>query len=37
MSQFVIPAITITGKKDSVKIATFNGTPFDAVQKGKWK
>jgi ribose transport system substrate-binding protein len=37
MSQFVIPAITITGKKDSVKIATFNGTPFviDAVQKGQ--
>jgi ribose transport system substrate-binding protein len=36
MSQFVIPAITITGKKASVKIATFNGTPFviDAVQKG---
>jgi ribose transport system substrate-binding protein len=37
MSQFVIPAITITNKKDSVKIATFNGTPFviDAVQKGQ--
>lgn len=28
MSQFVVPAITITGKSDSVKIATFNGTPF---------
>ena len=36
MSQFVIPAIRITGKHDSVKIATFNGTPFviDAVRKG---
>ncbi len=36
MSQFVIPAITITGRRASVKIATFNGTPFviDAVQKG---
>lgn len=37
MSQFVIPAITITGRKDKVKIATFNGTPFviDAIQKGQ--
>jgi ribose transport system substrate-binding protein len=36
MSQFVVPAITITGKKDSVKIATFNGTPFvlGFVQQG---
>ena len=36
MSQFVIPAIRITGKHDTVKIATFNGTPFviDAVRKG---
>jgi ribose transport system substrate-binding protein len=36
MSQFVIPALTITGRKGTVKIATFNGTPFviDAVQKG---
>jgi ribose transport system substrate-binding protein len=36
MSQFVVPAITITGKKDSVKIATFNGTPFvlGFVQRG---
>ena len=36
MSQFVIPAIRITGKHDSVKIATFNGTPFviDAVRNG---
>ena len=28
MSQFVVPAITITGAGDRVKIATFNGTPF---------
>lgn len=28
MSQFVVPAITITGATDRVKIATFNGTPF---------
>lgn len=28
MSQFVVPAITITGTQDRVKIATFNGTPF---------
>jgi ribose transport system substrate-binding protein len=37
MSQFVVPAITITGKQDSVKIATFNGTPFvlGLVQDGK--
>jgi ribose transport system substrate-binding protein len=36
MSQFVIPALTITNRKDKVKIATFNGTPFviDAIQKG---
>lgn len=36
MSQFVVPAIAITGKKNTVKIATFNGTPFviDDVQKG---
>jgi ribose transport system substrate-binding protein len=36
MSQFVIPAVRITGKHDSVKIATFNGTPFviDAVRTG---
>ncbi len=36
MSQFVIPAITITGKRDAVKIATFNGTPFvlDAIRNG---
>ena len=36
MSQFVIPAVRITGRHDTVKIATFNGTPFviDAVRKG---
>lgn len=36
MSQFVVPALTITGRKD-VKIATFNGTPFviDMIQKGQ--
>jgi ribose transport system substrate-binding protein len=36
MSQFVVPAITITGKSGSVKIATFNGTPFvlGLVQQG---
>jgi ribose transport system substrate-binding protein len=36
MSQFVIPAVRITGKQDSVKIATFNGTPFviDAIRAG---
>ncbi len=37
MSQFVAPAITLTGKEGSVKIATFNGTPFvlGLVQQGK--
>ena len=36
MSQFVIPAIRITGRRDTVKIATFNGTPFviDALRNG---
>jgi len=36
MSQFVMPAITITGKRDQVKVATFNGTPFvlDAIRNG---
>jgi ribose transport system substrate-binding protein len=36
MSQFVVPAITITGAQDRVKIATFNGTPFvlGLVQQG---
>jgi ribose transport system substrate-binding protein len=37
MSQFVVPAVTITGKQGQVKIATFNGTPFvlGLVQQGK--
>lgn len=36
MSQFVEPAITLTGKGESVRIATFNGTPFviDMVREG---
>jgi ribose transport system substrate-binding protein len=36
MSQFVVPAIRLTGKGATVKIATFNGTPFviDYVQQG---
>ncbi len=36
MSQFVVPAITITGSRNRVKIATFNGTPFvlGLVQQG---
>ncbi|MEQ1950133.1 sugar ABC transporter substrate-binding protein [Mesorhizobium sp. CN2-181] len=37
MSQFVVPAIELTGKADSVKVATYNGTPFvlDFVREGK--
>jgi ribose transport system substrate-binding protein len=37
MSQFVLPALTITGHTEDVKIATFNGTPFiiDMIQKGQ--
>lgn len=37
MSQFVVPAITITQRQDTTKIATFNGTPFvlGLVQKGQ--
>ena len=37
MSQFVLPALTITGHKNDVKIATFNGTPFiiDMVRRGE--
>lgn len=37
MSQFVVPAITLTGKQDQVKIATFNGTPFvlGLIQQGQ--
>lgn len=36
MSQFVTPALRLTGKAESVKVATFNGTPFvlDAIQRG---
>ena len=36
MTQFVFPALKITGRAGAVKIATFNGTPFiiDAIQKG---
>jgi ribose transport system substrate-binding protein len=36
MSQFVVPAIRLTGKTGTVKIATFNGTPFvlDYVRQG---
>lgn len=36
MSTFVTPAIAIAGKRDSVKIATFNGTPFalDLIRTG---
>jgi ribose transport system substrate-binding protein len=37
MSQFVVPALTITGRAADVKIATFNGTPFvlDLIQDGQ--
>ena len=37
MSSFVVPAVTITGKSDVVKVATFNGTPFviDFVREGQ--
>ncbi|MEY8828512.1 sugar ABC transporter substrate-binding protein [Sedimentitalea sp. XS_ASV28] len=36
MSSFVTPAIAISGKRDSVKVATFNGTPFvlDLIRDG---
>ena len=36
MTQFVEPAVALTGKQDSVKIASFNGTPFviDMVRDG---
>jgi len=36
MSQFVVPALRLTGKTGSVKVATFNGTPFvvDYIQQG---
>jgi ribose transport system substrate-binding protein len=37
MSQFVVPAIDLTGKTDTVKVATYNGTPFvlDFIREGK--
>lgn len=37
MSQFVIPALRITGVEGSVKVASFNGTPFvlDMVREGQ--
>jgi ribose transport system substrate-binding protein len=37
MSQFVVPAVTITGSQDRVKIDAFNGTPFvlGLVQTGQ--
>lgn len=36
MSQFVVPALRLTGKLGEVKVATFNGTPFvlDFIQQG---
>lgn len=37
MSQFVVPAIDLTGKGETVKVATSNGTPFvlDFIRDGK--
>jgi ribose transport system substrate-binding protein len=37
MSQFVVPAVTITGAQDRVKIDAFNGTPFvlGLIQQGQ--
>ena len=37
MAQFVVPAVTITGSYDRVKIDAFNGTPFvlGLVQQGQ--
>jgi ribose transport system substrate-binding protein len=37
LSQWVVPAITITGREGQTKITTFNGTPFAIafVQQGK--
>ncbi len=37
MAQFVVPALTLTGKTGKVKVATFNGTPFvlDFIRDGK--
>ena len=37
LSQWVVPAVTISGRQDKVKTVTFNGTPFalTRVQDGK--
>jgi len=37
LSQWVVPAVTITGRQGKVKVVTFNGTPFalTMVQDGK--
>lgn len=37
MSQFVMPALQLTGKASRVAVATFNGTPFvlDFVREGR--
>lgn len=37
MSQFVVPALRITGSEGAVKLASFNGTPFvlDMVREGQ--
>jgi ribose transport system substrate-binding protein len=37
MSQFVVPALALTGRASRVKVATFNGTPFvlDLLRKGE--
>ncbi len=36
MSQFVIPAVNAAGRKEQVRIGTFNGTPFvlDGIARG---
>ncbi len=36
MAQFVVPALRLTGNAGTVKVATFNGTPFvlDFIQQG---
>jgi ribose transport system substrate-binding protein len=37
LSQWVVPAVTISARQDKVKVVTFNGTPFaiGLVQEGK--
>jgi ribose transport system substrate-binding protein len=37
LSQWVVPAVTITGREGKTKIVTFNGTPFAIgfIQQGK--